>query len=598
VILLAALATGTFVVLVAAALGGVTPARSRRKAAHLAKTRLWLTQAGVDLAPLSFIVAIVAFGFVALVMFVAATKSPIVSVFPAIAVASLPVLSVSRRRARRMEEVHAAWPDGLRDLVASVASGMSLARSLDRLSERGPVPLRAAFAGFPLMARTVGVIAALEIVKSELADPSSDRVLEVLILAQERGGAAISEILEDLAEAATRDLWALEEIRTESLEQKINARAVFVLPWLVLVALTLRDGAFRDFYRSPAGVLVVTVGAALSALGMWLVARLGRGRAEGLRSRGRCPVIALAVALSTGIAVVAAVSLVAKPMPRLGPRVRPYSVASTVSLGGTPELGRAGQASVVGILKVMLDRAGRRLGRIVDGSSELEMRRKLRQAGLFPTVDEGRRLAEYRLRQLFSTALATGAAFLVATVVGLDTSAALAVGGLGFIVGATRWRGRLDKAIDDRRMRLRIEVYTINQLLSMRVRVGGGVVQAVQYVVSRGVGAMAGELAEALRLHRSGVPASEALARIAHSTPEPHAARTYWLLSSAEERGTDLAGALLALGEDVREARREAIRRAATKRRAAMLIPTIAILAPIMLLFVAAPLPSIVFGGL
>src|SRR5680860_1034039 len=109
---------------------------------------------------------------------------------------------------------------------------------------------------------------------------------------------------------------------------------------------------------------------------------------------------------------------------------------------------------------------------------------------------------------------------------------------------------------------------------------------------------MAGELAEALRLHRSGMPASEALAHIAHMTPEPHAARTYWLPSSAEERGADLAGALLALGEDVREARREAIRRAATKRRAAMLIPTIAILAPIMLLFVAAPLPSIVFGGL
>lgn len=38
------------------------------------------------------------------------------------------------------------------------------------------------------------------------------------------------------------------------------------------------------------------------------------------------------------------------------------------------------------------------------------------------------------------------------------------------------------------------------------------------------------------------------------------------------------------------------MRRAATKRRAAMLIPIIAILAPVMLLFVAAPLPSLVFG--
>ena len=51
-----------------------------------------------------------------------------------------------------------------------------------------------------------------------------------------------------------------------------------------------------------------------------------------------------------------------------------------------------------------------------------------------------------------------------------------------------------------------------------------------------------------------------------------------------------------ALSEDLRDARRDEMRRTATKRRAAMLVPTIAVLAPIMLLFVAAPLPSIVFG--
>ena len=49
--------------------------------------------------------------------------------------------------------------------------------------------------------------------------------------------------------------------------------------------------------------------------------------------------------------------------------------------------------------------------------------------------------------------------------------------------------------------------------------------------------------------------------------------------------------------EDVRDARREEIRKTATKRRAAMLVPTIAVLAPVMMLFIAAPLPSIVFGS-
>ena len=52
----------------------------------------------------------------------------------------------------------------------------------------------------------------------------------------------------------------------------------------------------------------------------------------------------------------------------------------------------------------------------------------------------------------------------------------------------------------------------------------------------------------------------------------------------------------LGLSEDIRDARREQLHKDAVRRRAAMLVPTIAVLAPIMLLFIAAPLPSIVLG--
>jgi pilus assembly protein TadC len=103
-------------------------------------------------------------------------------------------------------------------------------------------------------------------------------------------------------------------------------------------------------------------------------------------------------------------------------------------------------------------------------------------------------------------------------------------------------------------------------------------------------------LADALRLHRAGWRAGDALRRIAELTPEPFCARTYRLLATAEERGADLAPALLDLSEDVRETRRETMRRSATKRRATMLVPIIAILAPVLLLFVAAPLPYLITG--
>ena len=124
--------------------------------------------------------------------------------------------------------------------------------------------------------------------KEDLADPTSDRVLEVLLLAHERGGPIVRSILVDLTDATTRDLKLLDELDTESLEMRINARAVVVLPWLVLVALTARPEAFRDFYRSGAGVLTVGLAAVLSAVGVVVLGRLGREESkESVLARGR-----------------------------------------------------------------------------------------------------------------------------------------------------------------------------------------------------------------------------------------------------------------------------------------------------------------------
>jgi hypothetical protein len=120
--------------------------------------------------------------------------------------------------------------------------------------------------------------------------------------------------------------------------------------------------------------------------------------------------------------------------------------------------------------------------------------------------------------------------------------------------------------------------------------------QAVQRLVVRGRGAVVAELRDVLAWIRSGMGEAAGFRRAAELTPEPSAARTYQLLAAGVERGVDLANGLLALSEDIRDARREQIHKDAVRRRAAMLLPTIGILAPIMLLFIAAPLPSIVLG--
>lgn len=288
-------------------------------------------------------------------------------------------------------------------------------------------------------------------------------------------------------------------------------------------------------------------------------------------------------ALMAAVVVGVLMRWVIPPPRRLRSRITPYVSPRAVSR----DAGALG--SVFGpIIRALADRVGGQLDR--SGSIAL----RLRQAGWYRGLDEGDAETRYRLRQLRVISLAVLVGLAASRLVGPSPQSTLAIVGLAAVVGATRTRGRLEAAIEERRQTMAIEIYTVNQLLAMRVRAGGGVVNAVKATVGRGEGEVVGELAEALRLHRAGWSGPDAFRRIAELTPEPFCARTYRLLATAEERGADLAGALLALSEDVRESRRENMKRTATKRRAAMLVPTIAILAPVLILFVAAPLPYLI----
>lgn len=301
------------------------------------------------------------------------------------------------------------------------------------------------------------------------------------------------------------------------------------------------------------------------------------------------PSIVLA-SLTTALAAGLLMTLVFPPPRRLRSRVDPY-VSPTVS-----NLARSSGHVLGQIFGPLVNDVANWVGRRIDRSGSASILLRLRQAGWYPGRTESEAVNGYRLAQLRVLAVGVVGSVALGQVLGASVPVRAVLVGLGLVVGATRMKGRLEKAIESRRETMKVEIYTVNQLLAMRVRSGGGVVQAVRATVERGNGEVVRELEEALRLQRSGWRGPDAFRRIAELTPEPFCSRTYRLLASAEERGADLAGALLSLSEDVRETRRESIKRSATKRRAAMLIPTIAILAPVLILFVAAPLPYLITG--
>jgi tight adherence protein B len=251
------------------------PSRTERR-------QQWLLQAGARVTAQQFYAGSAAAGFGAFALVAVLTGAWAVALVPGALCALLPQAYYAHRRRERLAEVVEAWPDGLRDLAASVNAGQPLHQAILALARSGPAPLRRAFAGYAANARVSGAVPALEHVKSELADPTSDRVLEVLILAKERGARHLGRILDDLATSTTADLRTNAEIETARLEPKINTWVTAALPWVVLILICLSDrNPHRGFYGGGGGLIVVLVSAAFTLAGVGWIKVLARDPVEG-----------------------------------------------------------------------------------------------------------------------------------------------------------------------------------------------------------------------------------------------------------------------------------------------------------------------------
>lgn len=246
----------------------------------LSPRQLWLIQSGTDLSPRQFWAGSVLSGGAGLLVlwFIAGTWW--VALIPAIAIAFVPYAYFGRQRARRMAAVQKSWPDALREILAHINSGATLLAAVESLAVRGPEAIQHAFARFPAQARMFGAIAALEMVKEELADPASDKVIEVLILSYQHGGNSLQAVLRDLVDTMTADELTAEQIRTAGFEQRLEGLVVALAPWLILLFLATVPPTYRDFYRTSTGRFVVLLAGIWAAFGWALMRAISRPTPE------------------------------------------------------------------------------------------------------------------------------------------------------------------------------------------------------------------------------------------------------------------------------------------------------------------------------
>ncbi len=179
----------------------------------------------------------------------------------------------SRQRAGLRRE---AWPEVVDDLTSAVRAGLALPEALAQLAVRGSEELRPSFARFAEEYRATGRFGpSLDLLKADLADPVGDRVVESLRIAREVGGSDLGRLLRTLSQFLREDARTRGELQSRQSWTINGARLAVGAPWAILALLATRPQAVAA-YDTPAGVVVLVVGAVVSIAAYRLMLRIGR----------------------------------------------------------------------------------------------------------------------------------------------------------------------------------------------------------------------------------------------------------------------------------------------------------------------------------
>jgi tight adherence protein B len=236
-----------------------------------------ITQAGYSsVSPGNVVTACVLAGVLVFALMQASTRvTPVALCFAAMA-AYAPLALVRMRARSRRAQLRDLWPDAVDNIASAVRAGLALPEALSQLAIRGPEELRPAFAAFAEDYRTTGRFHdCLDRLKERLADPVGDRLVESLRIAREVGGSDLGRLLRTLSTFLREDARTRAELETRQGWTVNAARLASAAPWVVLAMMSFQRDSLQA-YSSPAGVVVLVVGAAVTVVAYRLMVRIGR----------------------------------------------------------------------------------------------------------------------------------------------------------------------------------------------------------------------------------------------------------------------------------------------------------------------------------
>ncbi len=257
--------------------GWTRPTRSAPRLSQRARIEDWLAAGGLGHVRASqFLASCMGLGLAAAALALVVVGSAAVTLIAAAAGVIAPVSYYRSRRHTLRRRRRSDWPDAIELLTGAVRSGDTLPAAVAVVAERGPESLRPVFRSVVSDHRITGdLVGALERMGGTVGDPVADRVVRTLILAHQVGGRDLGRVLRTLAVFLREDVANRREVEARQSWTVVAARVSAAAPWLVLVLVASRPQGARAF-DTPAGMVVLLIGAAVTAIGYRLMLRVGR----------------------------------------------------------------------------------------------------------------------------------------------------------------------------------------------------------------------------------------------------------------------------------------------------------------------------------
>jgi len=187
-------------------------------------------------------------------------------------------LILSALRAKQIDKINSQLIDVVDSLVGSIKAGLSLPQAFQILAEEPSLSLSSEFMGVVNRIQLGSTVEqALEWLSSRIPIPDLKLVISVLLIYQDVGG-DLSYMLEKTADALRYRIRLKREIRRSTAQTRLSAVIGVAIPFgLAFFIYNLNPGFLTPLYTTRLGLILLSLGLAMSVTGVMIIYKIVRG---------------------------------------------------------------------------------------------------------------------------------------------------------------------------------------------------------------------------------------------------------------------------------------------------------------------------------